>query len=203
MLSKRQSLKVSLKSWFWYASVCLPLVLYGCTATQRGVSESSSEHAFVFGYVHVVTDGPNPRRFPTHLRFVSLSNMDSGEKYRIDIHSNADLFSHHLPIGHYSVDRVQFNEGPFMAESHVHIEFQVPHRKATYIGIWKFEVETPRTVRLVRIHVVEGDPAISQKFPLGPVSKRTPIETILPQPNFIEVRVFPVAPNPKIKYFYR
>lgn len=203
MLSMSQSLKVSQKSWFWYASVCIPLVLLGCTVARPGVSKSSSEQVLVFGYAHVVTHGQNPRRFPTHLRFISMRNMDTGERHRVDIQSDSDLFSLHLTPGHYSVDRVQFNEGPFMAESHVQFEFQVSHRRAIYIGLWKFEVETPRTVRLVRIHVVEGDPAFSQKFPVGSVSERTPIEVELPQPNFLEARVFSVAPNPKVKYFYR
>lgn len=121
----------------------------------------------------------------------------------MEIHSDSDVFSLRLPAGAYSIDRVQFNEGPFMAESHMHSTFRVSPKQATYLGVWQFEVETPRTVRLVRIHLVEGEPEFPHEISTKLFSEPIQIETILPKPQIIETRVFSVAPYPKVKYFYR
>ncbi len=190
---------------FWgLANLSLIMVTVLVTGCASGlVSQDSMTSELAFGYIHVETRGPHPRAFPTRLRFFSLTNEETGERFRIDVRSESGVFFMRLPSGQYSIDRVQFNAGPFMSESHVRLKFHVPEKKLAYLGTWRFEVETPRTVRLVRIRILEGDAAFSKKFSADFGSEQTPIETTLPEPDTFESRVFSVDPQPKVKYFRR
>jgi len=199
----KQKTSMGLKSVIWFASFCYVILVFGCSFIPSGSSQPSTTNELVFGYIQVETTGSNPRGYPTNVRFISLRNTDTGERFRMDVNSGSEVFSVRLPAGNYSVDRVQFNEGPFMAESHVQFDFQVPPKKAIYLGVWQFEVETPRTIRLVRIHFVEGDTGFQNKISAKILSEPTSIETVLPKPHIFETRVFSVAPHPKVKYFYR
>lgn len=183
--------------------IMVTMIVMGCASGLSDVSQDSTTSELAFGYIHVETMGPHPRAFPTRLRFFSLTNEETGERFRIDVNSESGVFSMRLPAGRYVVDRVQFSEGPFRVESHVQLTFRVPKKKIAYLGSWQFEVETPRTVRLVRIRILEGDEEFSKKFSANLGSERTPIETTLPEPDTFEVRVFSVDPQPKVKYFRR
>lgn len=194
---------MGMQSFFQVAIIFLVMLVVSCTSVHSDFSRHVTTSELVFGYIQVETDGSNPRRYPTNVRFFFLTNAETGERFRIDVNSDSEVFALRLPAGNYSVDRVQFNEGPFMAESHMQIEFYVNPERATYLGVWQFEIETPRTVRLMRLHILEGDPDFPKKFSTNLVSEHTPIETVLPKPDTFEARVFSVAPIPKVKYFYR
>ena len=178
-------------------------LLSGCLSVPGSSLQDSRMRPLAFGSIHVATDGPHPRMFPTMLRFFSLTNEDTGERFRVDVHSDSDVFSLRLAVGNYVVDRVQFNAGPFMAESHVRLNVRVPDGKAVYLGAWEFTVDTPRTIRRVRIRILEGEPEFPKALSADIVSNAMPIETALPEPDTFETRVFQVAPLPKVKYFYR
>ncbi len=193
---------MSRKVLLGFAILSLILVA-GCTSRISDGSQDSTTNELAFGYVRVEAKGPNPRAFPTRLRFFFLTNEETGERLRVDVNSESGVFSMRLPAGPYSIDRVQFNAGPFQVESHVQLTFQVPKKKLAYLGVWQFEVETPRTVRLVRIRILEGDAEFSKKFSTDLGSERAPIETMLPKPDTFETRVFAVDPQPKVKYFRR
>lgn len=184
-------------------SFCMVFLISGCTTIPSGSSQDSAKKELTFGYVQVETNGVNPRGYSTNVRFISLTNTETGERFRMNINSDSDVFSLRLAHGNYSVDRVQFNEGPFLAESHVKFEFHVSPGKATYLGVWQFKVDAPRTVRQVHINLEEGDPEISRKFSENLVLEQVPIDTVVPQPNSLVARVYSVAPNPKFRYFYR
>ena len=182
----------------------LSLVLgTGCVSGVPNTSPDSTTHELAFGYVQVETKGRYPRIFPTKLRFFLLTNAETGARSRVKVNSESGVFSVRLPAGRYAVDRVQFNEGPFRAESHVQLKFHVPEKKQAYLGSWQFEVDTPRTIRLVRVRILEGEAEFSKKFSAELGAERTPIETILPKPDTFEARVFSVDPQPNAKYFRR
>ena len=121
----------------------------------------------------------------------------------MQVNSELDVLFLKLPVGEYSVDRVQFNEGPFLGEAHVHFTFHVSLGKTTYLGNWQFELETPRTIRQVQIYLSEGDPTVIKKVTGIMVPEQSPIETVVTKPDSFVARVYSVAPYPKIKYFYR
>ena len=141
--------------------------------------------------------------FPTKLRFFLLTNEETGVRSRVNVNTESGVFSVRLPAGRYVVDRVQFSEGPFRVESHVQLTFHVPEKKLAYLGSWHIELETPRTVRGVKIRILEGDAEFSKKFSTELGLERTPIATVLPKPETFETRGFMVDGQPNARYFRR
>lgn len=179
------------------------VVMTGCVSVPQDTSSDSTAHELAFGYVRVETKGPHPRGFPAQLRFFFLTNEETGARSRVNVNSGSGVFSVRLPAGRYAVDRLQFSEGPFRVESHVRLTFRVPEKKLAYLGSWHIELETPRTVRLVRIRILEGEAAFSKKFSAELGLDRTPIATVLPTPDTFETRGFMVDGQPNVRYFRR
>lgn len=179
------------------------VVMTGCVSVPQDTSSDSTAHELAFGYVRVETKGPHPRGFPAQLRFFFLTNEETGARSRVNVNSGSGVFSVRLPAGRYAVDRLQFSEGPFRVESHVRLTFRVPEKKLAYLGSWHIELETPRTVRLVRIRILEGEAAFSKKFSAELGLDRTPIATVLPKPDTFETRGFMVDGQPNARYFRR
>ena len=179
------------------------LLATGCVSAVPETSPDSTTHELAFGYVRVETKGPHPRIFPARIRFFLLTNEETGARYRVNVDSESGVFSVRLPAGRYAVDRVQFSEGPFRVESHVQLKFHVPEQKLAYLGSWQVELETPRTVRRVRIRILEGEAEFSKTFSAELGLDRTPIATVLPKPETYETRGFMVDGQPNARYFRR
>lgn len=79
----------------------------------------------------------------------------------------------------------------------------MPENKLAYLGLWQIELETPRTIRLVRIRILEGETGFSKKFSRELGFARTPIVTALPKPETFETRGFMVDGQPNAGYFCR
>ena len=186
---------------FW-AMFSLVLVT-GCVSAPQQIPPDSTTHELAFGYVQVETKGPHPRIFPAKLRFFLLKNEETGDRSRVNVDTESGVFSVRLPAGKYVVDRVQFSEGPFRVESHVQLAFHVPEKKLAYLGSWHIELETPRTIRGVRIRILEGEAEFSKKFSMELGLARTPIATVLPRPETFETRGFMVDGQPNARYFRR
>ena len=188
------------KSFLVVASLSL---VTGCVSGSQENSPDSTTHELAFGYVQVETKGRYPRSYPAKLRFFLLTNEETGARTRVNVNTGSGVFSVRLPAGRYAIDRVQFSEGPFRVESHVQLTFHVPEKKLAYLGSWQIELETPRTIRHVRIRILEGDTEFSKKFSAVLGSERTPIETVLPKPETFETRGFMVDGQPNARYFRR
>ncbi len=192
---------------FLFRSVSLLAIIMspgvGCMGSVFDSSQHTETKSLAFGVIDVQSDGANPRGYPTKVRFFLLTNLETHETFRIDVDSDSQVFSWRLSPGNYSVDRIQFHEGPFMAESHVRFEFSILPEKAVWLGVWTFQVQTPRTIRLVRAKFLEGKPELPRKILAQLVSESTSLGTVLPNPDSFETRVFSVAPIPKVRYFNR
>lgn len=185
------------------AGLFFALVVTGCVSAVPEIVPDSTVHELAFGYVRVETKGPHPRGFPAQLRFFFLTNEETGARSRVDVNSGSGVFSVRLPAGRYAVDRMQFSEGPFRVESHVRLTFRVPEKQLAYLGSWHVELDTPRTVRLVRLRILEGEAGFSKKFSAELGLDRTPIATVLPKPDTFETRGFMVDGQPNVRYFRR
>ncbi len=179
------------------------IMVPGCVSGLQETSPDSTTHELAFGYVQVETKGHNPRSFPAKLRFFLLTNEGTGARTRVNVNTESGVFSVRLPAGRYAIDRVQFSEGPFRVESHVQLTFHVPEKKLAYLGSWQIELETPRTIRHVRIRILEGEAEFSKKFSAELGLDRTPIATVLPKPETFETRGFMVDGQPNARYFRR
>ena len=184
------------------ASLSLVLVA-GCVSAVPETPTESTAHELAFGYIQVETKGRYPRIYPAKLRFFLLTNEETGARSRVNVNTGSGVFSVRLPAGRYVVDRLQFSEGPFRVESHVRLTFQVPEKKLAYLGSWQIEIETPRTIRGVKIRILEGEAEFSKKFSAELGLDRTPIATVLPKPETFETRGFMVDGQPNARYFRR
>jgi hypothetical protein len=174
-----------LKNWIGIFFVFLMIgAQFSCAALRDTASEESDATA-VFAGVIVHSVGPYPRIYPLKVRFFDFVNKTSRERIR-----------------DYQLIRMQMMEGPFRREAHMAIDFHVPPKKKVYLGEWTFEIDTPRTVRMARIH-------ISDQYPQSLPSNETEgigsgeFHTVLPEPQYEEFRLFVVAPSPRARYFTR
>ncbi|MGV7229579.1 MAG: hypothetical protein ACQ9IQ_13060, partial [Nitrospirales bacterium] len=71
------------------------------------------------------------------------------------------------------------------------------------LGIWQFDVDTPRTQRMLRTEIVHEQPNWEEVSLMDRVPNRKTLEVFLPKLESEEIRLFTVAPYPKISYYYR
>ena len=161
------------------------------------------EEPTAFGLIKVRPTGSYSRGYPTHLRFFHLLNLGTGERLRVNVQSAAKAFILNLAPGNYEVVRVQFNEGPMMMEAHVNFKFQVRPHGTTYLGTWQFEVDTPRTQRMVRTEFFDEQATWEDASMMHQATNRKIMEVALPKLESEEIRLFVVAPYPKFSYYYR
>lgn len=161
------------------------------------------EEPTAFGLIKVRTTGSYSRGYQTQLRFFHLLNRGTGERLRVDVQSAAIAFFLILAPGDYEVVRVQFNEGPMMMEAHVSLQFQVRPNGTTYLGTWHFDVDTPRTQRMLRTEIFYEEPNWGEILMMHRAFNRTTMEVFLPKLGSEEIRLYTVAPYPKISYYYR
>ena len=197
-----KSLKEALKTGGMVVT-CAVLMTACVGVAQKDWQLKKGEESKVFGLIKVRTTGSYSRGYQTQLRFFHLLNLDSGERLRVDVQSAAKAFFLTLAPGDYEVIRVQFNEGPMMMESHVSLQFQVRPNGTTYLGIWQFDVDTPRTQRMLRTEIVHEQPNWEEVSMMHGAPNRKTMEVFLPKLGSEEIRLFTVAPNPKISYYYR
>ena len=169
------------------------------TDFQRGKGEIPT----AFGLLKVRTSGTYSRGYETQLRFFHLKNRTTGERLRANVQSSGRAFDLALDPGDYEVIRVQINEGPMMMESHVSFRFKVPPNAAIYLGNWEFDVDTPRTQRMLRIAISPEMPAWKEFALLNRSQQKMAMKASIPELNTEEVRLYTVAPYTKISYYYR
>ncbi|WP_454062874.1 hypothetical protein [Candidatus Nitrospira salsa] len=180
------------------------MFLTGCVGIPEKASpEAIGQESMVVGLIKVVSSGPYSRGYETQLRFFHLLNLATGERFRVNVQSAGKAFFVALNPGDYEVIRVQINEGPMMMESHVSLQFHVAPNETIYLGTWHFDVDTPRTQRMLRMNISPEQPHWENFTSLVRSKEKEIVKTSLPTTLKDEVRLFTVAPNPKISYFYR
>lgn len=183
-------------------SICGGL-LTACVGLPRQASEAMGEDSTVQGFIQVRPSGPNTRGFVTQLRFFHVLNLGTQERFRVDIQSSDKGFSLALDPGNYEVIRVRINEGPMMMESHVSLPFQVLPNKNIFLGTWYMEVDSPRTQRMLRMEILSAQPQ-GEEFNDSQHSQRGEnLVVMLPTVENNEVRLYTVAPYPKVNFYYR
>ncbi len=94
-----------------------------------------------------------------------------------------------------------------MSMAQLRIAFVVAESSVTYVGTWRFGIDSPQYGRMVVVSVVlekgEMDAAIGFLHEQVPTLSEQPIVTILPEPSQIEARLYEVMPYPRYKYFRR
>jgi len=102
---------------------------------------------------------------------------------------------------------VQISEGPFMSMADVSMAFSVDAGAITYVGTWRFEVDSSRYGRMVVASVIadQAEAAgvwdfLDDRYPT--FDGRSMVET-LPQPAQMEARLYEVMPYPRYPRYFR
>ncbi|GJL55997.1 MAG: hypothetical protein NPIRA02_31290 [Nitrospirales bacterium] len=179
-------------------------IFSACLASSPDALEGQEREAsMAFGSIDVTEVGPNPRQFPARVRFVDVVHVATQQQIRIKVNPRLQTFFVSLRPGTYEMVRVQINEGPFMAESYLHARFDIPAGMVTHLGRWQFAVETPRTQRMVSLTISEENWNWDEVLEHNPGMEGKVIINSFPQLMDSRDRLYAVAPNPKLKYFYR
>ena len=194
-----KAVRVLMVAWF---------LLTGCaTWESKELEGGAKSESVVVGVIQVETKGPYFRMHQKEalVRFFDVRNNKTGERTRIHIEPEAEMFVTKLSPGDYELFRIQIGEGPFRSESHVNMGFDVPEEKKTvYLGTWKLRVDPPKTVRMLRWDILSEASDRDLLVALSPDLSDKPVVISLPQPVTTQVRLFAVAPSqPRAKYFYR
>ncbi len=209
-MGSRSSYKTGLWEIDWVAAgllISMCLLLVGCSTWGLPDPENSvSDESIVLGIVQVEARGPFFRMHQTaaQVRFFDVRHTNTGKRSRVDMTGHAERFVTRLSPGHYELFRIQIGEGPFRSEAQVNLNFDVMAEKTNYLGVWRLQVDPPKTVRMLRWEVLAETPNLDPVKVLRDVLGDHPLEVSLPKPEFNQNRLFAVAPSqPRAKYFYR
>lgn len=183
----------------------LLLVLTGCVTTMPLVPDAIPDHgSVVIGHAVTVLLGPTTRWFTSELRFFELVNVATQKRTRVDVNSDDAWFILPVPAGQYELSRIQISEGAFMGMAGLDPKFQASEGDVTYVGTWRFGVESPHYDRTVLLSAVaEPEPALRDALTSYPALEARPITTHLLTPSTIETRLYEAPPYPRFKWFRR
>jgi hypothetical protein len=125
----------------------------------------------------------------------------------VEIGSNDERFILPLVPGEYELIRVQINEGPFLSMAELASTFSVGRDPITYLGTWRFEVDSPKYGRMVSISMVSDEADRAQAVEAlavnEPSLEASPVATVLPDPPEVQTRLFEVMPYPRVPRYFR
>lgn len=178
-------------------------LLTACVGLPKQASEAIGNDSIVQGFIKVRPVGPNTRGFVTQLRFFHVLNLGTQERFQVDIQSAEKGFFLALDPGDYEVIRVRINEGPMMMESHVSLPFQILPNQNIFLGTWYMEVDSPRTQRMLRMEILSDQPQGEGVNESQHPQIEENLVAMLPKVENNEVRLYTVAPYPKVNFYYR
>jgi len=184
------------------------LVGWGCaTELPSLVDPAEVSGSLVVGRVLTVLIGETSRRFPPEVYFFELEDQASQKRFQVEIKSPDQYFAVGLPPGNYRLTRVRISEGPFMSMADMSLGFSIDAGAVTYVGTWRFGIDSPRYGRMVMVSVV-GGPAeaagmrafLDSRYPA--FDGRVMVDA-LPQPAQMEARLYEVMPYPRYSRYFR
>ena len=196
--------------WVFQGSLLGLLVgsMSGCaTELPSLVNPDQVTGSLVVGRVLTVLTGETSRRYPPGVRFFELEEQTSQKRFQVEVKSRDQYFAVDLSPAEYRLNRVQISEGPFVSMDDVSMAFSVDAGAITYVGTWRFEVDSPRYGRMVVASVIadQAEAAgvwdfLDDRYPT--FDGRSMVET-LPQPAQMEARLYEVMPYPRYPRYFR
>lgn len=182
--------------------------LLGCvTKLPSVVDPAEIMEGLVVGRVVTVLTGNASRRYPPEVRFFELENQESHRQFQVEIEYADKYFTIDVPPGTYRLTRVQIGEGPFRSMADLAMAFSVDASAITYVGTWRFGVDSPRYGRMVVASVIadQGEAIRARDFlnDYYPTFDGRSIVEMLPQPAQMEARLYEVMPYPRYPRYFR
>lgn len=169
--------------------------------------EADVSETLVVGHVVTLITGESHRIYMPSLRSFEVINTDSQERFKVDVQSEDEYFLLSLPPGHYEMNRVQISEGPFMSMAHISATFVVKPEVMTFLGTWRFGVDSPKYGRQMVISMIydKQDEERVHQFLKNtyPTFHERSLVMLLPQPSHEEARLFEVMPYPRYPNYFR
>ncbi len=180
----------------------------GCSPSLQAAPEPDSVQSSVaVGRIVAVITGERSRIYEPAVRFIELINRRTNDRYSIEIKSDDRHFVLTLSPGDYELSRVQISEGPFMSMADLSIGFTVGTEPVTYVGTWRFGVDSPRYGRMIAVSVVLNEDGLAEVRHFVreqyPDLDQQPITEVLPQPAHLEARLYEVMPYPRYPRYFR
>jgi hypothetical protein len=159
------------------------------------------------GRAVAVITGERQRIYEPQLRSMELINRDTKDRYTVKLESEDRHFVLSLLPGEYELNRVQISEGPFLSMANVSASFMIGQEPITYLGTWRFGVDSPKYGRMVAVSMVlnedERTAALTYIKAQYPELDVTPVADVLPQPSTTETRLYEVMPYPRYPRYFR
>jgi hypothetical protein len=196
----------------WTAAVSATLgmaaVLSGCVTTLPGLAENNEiATPTVIGRTVTILTGERGRRYEPKVRFFEVENQDTNQRFNVEVDAQDQYFALSLPPGDYRLNRVQISEGPFMSMADLTSTFSVGQQPLTYVGTWRFGVDSPRYGRMVALSIIltaEESSGIKEFLrDQYPELEEQPMVDVLPQPSQVSTRLYEVMPYPRYPRYFR
>ncbi len=179
-----------------------------CTAQLPPVVDvADMKGTLAVGRVVAVITGETSRIYGPAVRFFEVEEQQTHQRFTVEINSEDRHFAIALPAGDYRLNRVQISEGPFMSMAQVNAAFSIERDAVTYLGTWRFGVDSPGYGRMVALSMVmdrddrsETDAFLSRQYP---TFQGTPIILHLPEPSNLEMRLYEVMPYPRYPHYFQ
>ena len=182
--------------------------LWGCvTQLPALIDPQDVPGGLVVGRVTTTLTGDRSRRFSPAVRFIEVEAEASRKRFQVEINSRDRYFAVNLPSGHYRLTRVQITEGPFMSMADVSVTFQLDATAITYVGTWRFGVDSPGYGRMIVVSVLadQAEREKAQEFldAQYPRLEGSSMVEVLPHPTEVETRLYEVMPYPRYPRYFR
>lgn len=193
-------------SWVWMAGMALCCA--GCSTVLPSIVDVADVRGMlVVGRIEAVVTGETSRIYAPTVRTFEIEHQETHERLTIEIQSDDQYFSVMLPPGAYRLNRVQISEGPFLSMAQLNTVFSVNPDAVTYVGTWRFGVESPRYGRMVMVSIIldQTERGLIRKFLSEeyPALDRQLMVDTLPEPSQTEARLYEVMPYPRYLPYFR
>lgn len=191
--------------WVSFASL---MALSACVNELPAISQDGiTQSGIAVGRVLAVLTGERSRKYEPAVRLFEVENRQTKERFTVDIESDNERFIVSLAPGDYELTRVQIKEGPFLSMAQVGSTFSIKSEAVTYLGTWRFGIDSPKYGRMVSVSVVSDEE--DRVEALETISLNDPslyegiVATVLPDPQEVRTRLFEVMPYPRVPRYFR
>ena len=208
MMPYNQAMAVNAFLRWSCAAAFLFLFLPACvTELPVGPEEGLVQSNVAVGRVVAVLTGERSRIYEPAVRSFEVQNRRTKERVTVEVESNDERFIVPLEPGDYELIRVQINEGPFLSMAQLGSVFSVGQDPVTYVGIWRFGVDSPKYGRMLSVSMINDEEDRTQA--LDTLASKDPsldlrrVTTVLPNPTEQQARLYEVMPYPRVPRYFR
>lgn len=164
--------------------------------------ESTAQSNVAVGRVVAVLTGERSRIYQPAVRSFEIQNRLTKERFMVEIESDNERFILPLSPGDYELIRVQINEGPFLSMAELASAFSISQDPVTYLGTWRFGVDSPKYGRMVSVSMINDEEDRTQV--LNTLALSDPLmATAVPEPAEMQARLYEVMPYPRVPRYFR